>query len=255
MKSENLSLESRVVEVIDTWTVSLETYSGSTRFNKHIKPVLYGLGIDVTKKLVAKIESKIKHKIANYLDSDYHTAVDRFRKDFLARHYAKCDYSIKELTERLDINRNTPCRTLKNLGIGMTELKDLAKKASLSEGFSEYLRPLLMEIALKEINGFRTVLAHSVGEFVRKSSFKLAESFVAMAINFEDYLTLKKYDGMSFKEAQEKFKADYLIAQFYRCGFDTRKAAESSGMTERTYRAHITRKGLSFKDLRKAKTG
>jgi ribosomal protein S16 len=277
IKMSKIPLEQKIVQEINSIEISIgPSEDRQIRDIDLVKPLLYGIGIDVTKNLIEQMESKTKYFKKDYLEYNYENAIIEFQKDFLLHNFAKAGFDKKQAGINMGLGKDhseSPRIVLnqiaRRLGFDSTILEDYLGdyEPQIQIQLSQEELIKISKDRIKRYCGYGKEIGKgiikisSICDFLEKKSEMLSKKFIDLAkeyakIPLVESPSVQRYDGLTFKDALKQFKIDYLRAQFYLCDMDGNKMARKLGKKQSAIRVLLSDYGIPMTQLRyEAKLG
>lgn len=240
-----MSLETEVQDSVNAWDISLiGPNSEEVSYSDLVRPLLYGIGIGITGKLVNEIQSYVGiSQQEDYMDLDYPRAVRQFKREYLARHLKRHSFSGVETGVAIGLgnSRKTARESLAHIlrrEFGVHS----AKKLRDETGDVEYTEATkvdtqLVGLAIQEIERYSSFFRQSIFRSLLDNKSKIiAEQFVGIAKRH--FGVHNHFFDMTYHEAIAGFKKWYLTQQIKESGSGT-KAAEKVGLSAGAFRQLI----------------
>ena len=264
---QDISLEEAIIQEVDTWQdVELRFGDRTASYTDKIKPIYYGIGIDVANRTKKTILPSPNESLLSMTLSE---AVAYFRKDLIIAAYLKTECNPVESSKILRYKQRSEglyaaqgfYGAAKKLGIDFEDIRQNPEKyiQKLSDRYksgalNKETRKKLIAAAKKRILEYRDFFRLGFGLIVKKYLNQMAARFVDTTINhtLAGISNINDYFGLGMQGAVDKFKAEYITAQLERAEWDPKKAAEYTGTTLANLSRICTRKlGKGLRELRK----
>jgi hypothetical protein len=250
-----------IVEEIDSWKISITNANGEpVSYTNLVKPIYYGIGIDVTKKIISKLAKLNLDEY--YFEGSLKTELARFRRDFLADYYAKNNYDAEKTAKELKITN--PLRVgaiFRECGTNIKEVRKAYKQRIFRFWLSDQVlldqkndgnHAEILRYATEEIKKYDTIVNVGLirGDRMNQYRDQMATKFVNIALNYTTNAAIERYLGLSYKEAYTLFKKEYLLKQFFRHDQNAIEAAKHADLTPNDYRQALYSFGISINKLK-----
>ena len=266
-----MSLEQKVRQEVDTWKILIEGPNRQiVNYEDLIKPVFYGIGITVTEKgLKLYLDNITINKITKkYTSFKFSEAAEEFRKDLVAYQYLKHG-SAKKAAEIMNVGnekgsgRIILSQVLNRNKLRFNDIKNNPDKYTTFKKDSQFKisDEEIIDTLDKEVKRYSNIPVPILFKrLINNNSRDIATRFMLLAkeIVQEEYvqtnkLVMNEYENLSFNEAVELFKTNYLKDLFIESGMNGRLAAEKAGINYGSYKEHMSRRKISMRKLKQQK--
>ena len=252
-----MSLETEVRDSVNAWDIHLiGPNSEKVSYSDLARPLLYGIGIGITEKLVNGIQSSVGiSQQEDYMDLNYPEAVRQFKKEYLGRHLKRHSFSGVETGVAIGLgnSRKTARESLAHIlrrefGVhSAKKLRDETGDVEYAEATEVDTR--LVELATREIKRYSSLFRQSIFRSLLDDKSKIiAEQLVGIAKRH--FGTHNRFFDMTYYEAIDGFKKWYLTQQIKENGSGT-KAAEKTGLSADAFRQLIHTREIKVAEVLK----
>jgi hypothetical protein len=267
-----MNLEQRVIQEVDTWVISVKNMDDTpVSYEQLIKPICYGMAIAVTKTGIRLYgENRESGDVTkNYISLGFNEAVEEFKKDLIIYQYLK-EGTVKRIAKVLSVGSKEEtgtvilCQILKRNGLTFRDISANPEKYKYTKQISTFniTDDEVVTVLGKEIKIYSGIVRPSLFQkLFLKNSCDLATRLSAMAKSIVqeesqiDFTTdFRRYENMSYTEALEIFKANYLKQQFIESGYNGKLAAQRAGISYGSYKEHMCRRKINMTDLKQNKS-
>jgi len=242
MTSKNL--ESKVVNEIDSWDISLLHNKKPVKYSDKLNSLLYGPGIDAVRKICDSYEN-CKSPQTDFSQLGYEKAKKEFMKQYILYHLVNNDYKVKETAESIGTTYGNLRQHMMTKGIKARELKKSQKRKT-----SQPFNPIA--IAEKTFNQYEGLFSpQMLNTFLKRKKKVLAERLSKVALDVveepSEGLHADRYLDLPFQWAPEKFRKDYIdfMISNYK---DGPAIAEAMGMTYGSFRGLLHDEGIKLRE-------
>lgn len=246
MKMAIKNLESKVVNEINSWDISLKHNGKPVNYSDKLNCLLYGPGIDAVRKICDSYEDS-KTPQTDFSQLPYEQAKKEFMKQYLLHHLEKNDYNVKETAESLGMGWSNLRQHMKTKNLKVNELKKSEKEKP------QLFNPIaIVEETFNQYNGLFSPLM--LNNFLKKKKKILSERLSKVALDIVrkddsiDGLYFDRYFELPFQWAPGKFRKDYVnfMIEKYKHG---PAIAEVMGMTYGSLRGLLHQEGIKLREI------
>ncbi len=259
-----MSLEQKVKEVVDSWSIIIQD---KCEFEQSLKNIYYGIGIALTNKAMKSLmpiddSEKIINTTLLNTKLKYHEAVDNFKLEYITKNYIKFDFDFKKINQECQIGIdvktawNIMDRELKKHGLKFKDIKNIKPLTSYKSQFSNEKE--VTEMIEKEIGNYEIIAGKYslLARGLEKGKVEMSQIFVEVAkntITAENHqMNMPEFYNLAYHKAINEFKKAYLIKQYFNAEKNGKLAAKRAGMSYKLYNGALTRiAGLGFTNLNK----